>query len=631
MFKVFAFASFISCVFGAFSAHSLELSIDVDNKAVEAFIKDVESTLPQAVKTDISKKLKISFKEFFGETEIDPERVCSRTKARAQRYGAAYLNFDKIELHAGFLNAIRDKYNGDKVTGLECGHLDVYSLAKGALIHELAHFYDYATFERKYERDVWQTKRANPKKPYLTYNEIHKNNFSSIPTYGFINGWRFDGSRSRSLENKHSKVNHSPDIYEYQDIKENFAVNFQFFLLDPEYKCRRPVQYEFLSKELNHIPFAGVNCNDIVRVPILIDGKIKIQTINKAHIRDVYYLFAGEAESMMSRWGHSMFRFTVCPPDLSDMRCKIDKRYNYVLNFTGFIPGLDIDMVDGLIGNYDSVVSISKLEDTIPQYTINEERNLYSFPMDLNSKEKERFINLAIQRVWNYIGTYKFISNNCATESLDFLKGIVWDNDFQNLKVSTPLGLKEVMDEVGMIRDFKEDEFKAQKRQHHFFPSNAQMVNFATNKIEKYLNGKKLESVQIEELLSSISHDQRLAWNLTILEGQKAKTMNEALLKKKINYLKKKAESDPALAKKVKLLYADHVKTVVRNRTSYGIPLDTDATVAPYQDLDLSKVVSSLDDYLGDTFEVEEKAMELQVKRLEKIGNAINENSFLAK
>ena len=251
--------------------------------------------------------------------------------------------------------------------------------------------------------------------------------------------------------------------------------------------------------------------------------------------------------------------------------------------------------------------------------------------MDLNSKEKERFINLAIQRVWNYIGTYKFISNNCATESLDFLKGIVWDNDFQNLKVSTPLGLKEVMDEVGMIRDFKEDEFKAQKRQHHFFPSNAQMVSFATNKIEKYLNGKKLESVQIEELLSSISHDQRLAWNLTILEGQKAKTMNDALLKKKINYLKKKAESDPALAKKVKLLYADHVKTVVRNRTSYGIPLDADATVAPYQDLDLSKVVSSLDDYLGDTFEVEEKAMELQVKRLEKIGNAINENSFLAK
>ena len=157
------------------------------------------------------------------------------------------------------------------------------------------------------------------------------------------------------------------------------------------------------------------------------------------------------------------------------------------------------------------------------------------------------------------------------------------------------------------------------------------MVNFATNKIEKYLNGKKLESVQIEELLSSISHDQRLAWNLTILEGQKAKSMNDALLKKKINYLKKKAESDPALAKKVKLLYADHVKTVVRNRTSYGIPLDTDATVAPYQDLDLSKVVSSLDDYLGDTFEVEEKAMELQVKRLEKIGNAINENSFLAK
>ena len=632
MFKVWIkFFTLFSLLFGAGSAHALKLKVNSNDPAVIAFIQDVEQALPRSLKRDLNKTIQISFKEFFGETEIEPDRVCAKKKATAQRYGAAYIKRDRVELHAGFLSAIQSKFNDEEVASLVCGHKDVYTLAKGALIHEIAHFYDYSTYERKFERNVWQPKRANPKKPYLTYNEIHKNNFSSIPTYGFINGWRFDGTRTKSLEIKHSKINHSPDIYEFQDIKENFAVNAQFFLLDPEYKCRRPVQYEFMSKEFNHVPFAGVDCSQLVRIPVVINGKIKIQTINKSHIRNVYYLFAGEADSMMSRWGHAMFRFTVCPPGHSEKRCKVDKRYNFVLNFTGFIPGLDIDMIDGLVGNYDSVVSFSKLGDTVNQYTIQEERNLYSYPMNLNDDEKRRFIDLAIQRVWNYIGSYKFITNNCATEALDFLKGVRWENEFQNLKVYTPLGLRDVLDEAGVIEKFDEPEYKKQKSLHHFFPSNAAKVNFAKTRIAEGLGNKDLSKVAIEDVVDGISHDRKLLWNLIILENEKLMVMNQSLMKKKINYLKGKAKTDAALAKKVQLLFADHVKTVKRNRLSYGIPLESDVVVAPYQDLDMKKVVDSLASYLGDKFKTEDQAIEKQTKRLQIIGEKVSEHSILNK
>ncbi|MCO4756127.1 MAG: DUF4105 domain-containing protein, partial [Bacteriovoracaceae bacterium] len=558
-----------STVFSMAAVHGLEIKADSKEDAVIQFIEEVAAKLPDSVKKDIPGTIKLSFKKFNDEDSIEPDRVCSTKQKTAQRYGSAYINKGKIELHAGFLKPIRNYQAGKSVAKLNCPQKDLYTLAQGALIHELAHFYDFKTHDRKSDRVVRQIPRGNPN-PYQSYEDVHKNNFSSIPTYAFINGWRFVSPKSRSPKMKHRKVSYSPDFYEYQDLKENFAVNFQFFLLDEDYQCRRPAQYEFMSKELAHRPFAYKKCEEEVTVPLLVDNKLRLEKINPSHIRDVHYLYAGESDAMMSRWGHSMFRFTVCPPEVKDRRCLLDPRYNFVLNFTGFIPGLEINNYDGLVGNYDSVISITKLSPTLKQYTKGENREVFSYPLNITKEQKRRFINLAMQRVWGYMGSYKFLTNNCATESLDFLKAIVWDSKVQNSNAKTPVGMREVLDEIGLIDMFEEQEYKEKRKKHQYFPSAMEKVEKSLERYTSAFNElKDVGELSTEQrlVLAEQIKDPQLAANMVIVEANTFDYLSQSLLTKKLNFLKEQKSSEPLVKTMLDFLKVDHISSIERDRS----------------------------------------------------------------
>lgn len=607
----------------AMGAYALVLDSEVKSPALNMFIHEVEKALPKSFKADIDQRLKISFVEFNGEKSIDPQRVCSLEKGSAHSYGAAHHFFDQIELHAGFLPIIEAAYRGDVAIALGCSHKDLYTLAKGALIHEIAHFYDRHTHKRLSGRTIGKPGPRAHRRGKRAYESAQKNHFSSIPTYGYIAGWKLNSASSSKLKMKHRKVVQSPDFYEYQSIEENFAVNTQFFLLDPDYQCRRPSQYEFMAKEFEHRPFPERNCGDDITVPILKNNRLVLERINPHHIRDVHYLFAGEADSLMSRWGHSMFRFSVCPPELSDRRCRIDSRKNFSLNFTGFIPGLDIQALDGLVGNYDSVVTISPLSTILNQYNVGEMRDVFSYPIQMSQKEKLRFIKLAAQRAWGYMGSYKFLSNNCADESLDFLKAVMWSPKIQNSYVTTPLGLRDELESLGLIKTFSMERAQEERRKSRYFPSKMLSIKKALRLLgmeEKDANAYFDSPVAQRKKFAKTLKSSAAIWNLVIVEGHMLSSLQEQLKNKTLKFLKEQSSLDPQIDKQLKLLSADHITSIKRSRLSYGIPLAGEKLIATGEKVDVATVVKGLEHFSKDVFKNEKEEIEELKNFIKELG-----------
>ena len=219
----------------------------------------------------------------------------------------------------------------------------------------------------------------------------------------------------------------------------------EFYLLDSTYKCKRPAQYQYLSKALGHNPFPKVHCNSEVLYPFVTTSGIDIRKLNIDHIREIHYLLADSASSFASMWGHSMFRILICDPKQSTQQCRLQRKNSLVLNFSAFLPNFTVDAFKGLTGQYESTLSFSDFNATIVTGTHIENRNVYSYPLNLSDEEKRLFTNLAIQKVWNYIGDYKFLSNNCSDEALDFFKAITSSNRLENEYVLTPTELRDLL------------------------------------------------------------------------------------------------------------------------------------------------------------------------------------------
>lgn len=115
---------------------------------------------------------------------------------------------------------MRELAKGDREL-TDCPHSSVSTLLKATIINELAHMYDH---KMKNSKDA----------EFLNIAGRYKN-----------------GLIFKRRKNLNEDQGRSPDPYEFKSGAESFAVNMEHFLLDPNYKCRRPTFYEYYSKKLN--------------------------------------------------------------------------------------------------------------------------------------------------------------------------------------------------------------------------------------------------------------------------------------------------------------------------------------------------------------------------------------------
>ena len=183
-----------------------------------------------------------------------------------------------------------------------------------ALIHELAHFYD----------------------------RNQAGGLSKDPRLLDLAGWQVSPLRL-GLRNSHNGFSdRSPDAYELSAPAEFMAVNLEYFLLDPEYACRRPALHRYFSGHFGWTPPSNA-CPTTLPYLQAEEGEPPLLELDPARVYAIDYLLAEGNEKPMSRWGHSMLRLVVCAPGRAPgPDCRLDLSHHRVLSFRAFVGDVQI-------------------------------------------------------------------------------------------------------------------------------------------------------------------------------------------------------------------------------------------------------------------------------------------------
>lgn len=297
--------------------------------------------------------------------------------------------------------------------------------ALAALLHELAHVYD---------------------------RSVH-GGLSRDPRLLDLAGWPVRPLRFGLRAPRNDFRDRSLDPYELASPAEFLAVNFEHFLLDPDYACRRPALHRHLAAHFDMAPAAATACAD--ELPFVAaggsDAALRLLGIDPARVSAVEYLFAEANDRPMSRWGHSMLRLVVCAPGRSrGPDCRFDLEHHLVLSFRAFVDDVQISSWRGLTGSYPSRLFVLPLAQVVDEYTQVELRGLRSIPLRLDEGEIAGLLERAARVHWSYDGRYFFVGNNCAVETWSLLAAGVPRLPAAKLRSVTPTGLLRRLQREGI-------------------------------------------------------------------------------------------------------------------------------------------------------------------------------------
>lgn len=338
-------------------------------------------------------------------------------------------------------------------------HPNRYQSLVVTVLHELTHLYDRAQIWPAHARTQYrfcQQQQGRLGTQGLAESCQSKASrrltLSDDPIFLELAGWtRQAGAPTQHTTQSHQNLR-SPDSYEYSDAQEFLAVNLEYFLLDPEYACRRPSLYRYFQQHFDWHPFT-VQC--AADYPILNAGKDFSQSpflrLNPERVYQVDYLLAEGNEEWVSRWGHSMLRLVICAPKTPmGPKCRLDLEHHLVLSFRAFVEDVQLSSWDGLIGQYPSRLFILPLDQVVEEYTRMELRSLSSVPLKLSRAQIQHMVERSVELHWEYDGDYYFLSNNCAVETLNLLRSGTQHPALSSLDSIMPNGLLTLMEVRGV-------------------------------------------------------------------------------------------------------------------------------------------------------------------------------------
>lgn len=455
----------INLAFGANSyAHDLSLKYsstvkDADKKIMEAAMEEVADLLPAKLKANLPKNIEIKIAKL-SDHKVVPDEVCkvtsdhadekidaSKEKKKSFIYGMYQQLGNTLTINIPVLSELAKGKNNSK--RVNCQHKSLYDQAIATIVHELTHAYDFNS--GRISNSMEFIRRAGFKKGLMKVN------------------------------NKNIKAMRSADAYELVNIAESFAVNMEYFTMDPEFMCRKPSMFDYYKRLLGVDPYPNRNCK--VSNTIMMSSQVGYvpTELDPRRVYRVDYLLASAGKGVMSGFGHTMFRIIICAPEHFDPitnrvikatpfgpKCLQDKMYHLVVSYRANVDDGKLDYWKGLTGGYPSILFLLNFNDVLDEYNRDELRDIMSYPLNLSTLEREDFIARVKEEHWNYRGAYKFINNNCAVESYDLLKSALNRNELEIKSSLTPNGVLEDLDAINFVdmNDTKKMEmFKAKTDQ----------------------------------------------------------------------------------------------------------------------------------------------------------------------
>lgn len=512
-------------------------------ESAQAFVNELNRPLPERLKTELfsldhinERGIGIQFKQ--GVSSLgDLRQICDTQKpgqklrwkkdssvlwARAHVGFWDFVSTSKfISVDSRLLGPIQnhfeiamssrlEKHNSLDIEELACGMGNFYKETLASVLGELAWIYDMAGIEESptYSRG-------------LTVSEDRQ----------FLNlaGWVETGFIFSGRNQENNRIDRRPDVNELRDPTEYFVVNFPRFLLDSSFACRRPALNQFFEGLFEH---KVSDCVPDYRIPMtqFADAYVPVLELDKyqekrfvnldpRRIYSINYLLAGPGESAVSAYGHSMFHLVICAPERMtvDIDCTHDVEHHVVLSFRAPLSESQINYFKALTGGYPSILHVHSLKEVVEEYTAGEFRNLYSFPLILGGETGHKmFINRVLEYVHTYNGYYYYLSNNCAVETLNFLKSVIRGSELENFNPIKPMNVTEAIWKSRLTSMGYEEFSEAVKVNSlyvtyaRFFPSQLEAARTSFSKLAKRLGEERVPWTTTEKLFESKAQERKL-------------------------------------------------------------------------------------------------------------------------
>lgn len=428
------------CLLSTAALAQLDLKLDTTglDEPQQAFsqqlIKRTLATLPTSLRQRLDRSVSIRWVKNL------PSSVIGRT---AGPY--------RIELNAHYLPS--QITAADPQRTFRHGSLEQELVA--TLLHELLHLYDRSAWVGSEQRALLGHCSAQHKSlgniglpSFCRGQQARRFSLSDDPRFLDLAGWHQEPGQRGAREQDNGQIKRSPDPYELTNPREYAAVNFEYFLLDPSYACRRPSLARYLSQHFAWQPESAHCATDYAYLNAGFDPQQPpLAALDPERVYQVHYLLAEANDQWVSRWGHSMLRLVVCAPETpKGPDCLLDLHEHLVLSYRAYVGDLQLSSWDGLVGAYPSRLFILPLNQVIDEYTKVELRALSSTPLQLSEDELAGLLERTFEQHWSYDGDYYFLSNNCAVETLKLLRTGSARGDLQDLDSITPTGLLELLE-----------------------------------------------------------------------------------------------------------------------------------------------------------------------------------------
>lgn len=571
------------------------------NQRLQELTDELAKDLPQMIKDELFTGVRLRMRNLNKKEIIKFDDQCSTkmTLARVRRFQdeEPVIEIDHVNLR---------EWESEK-RAINCAHKNNHQYVKATIIHEIFHLYDF------------------------------QKNFSKNPAFLNIAGFIAKGLIIKKRTNLNQLDARSPDRYEFVNNEESAAVNFEHFLYDPEFKCRRPTHYEYYVRNLAVKPHSEVSCASNSKITMssqtMSGSAVMIKDLDPKRLYEVHYLFAGKGDAIMSRFGHSMFRLVMCAPGrVPGPECLNDQAHHIIISFRANIQDVKMDYAKGISGEYPSQLFFLTLPDVVNEYTKGEFREVLSLPLKLSAEEKLRFMQRSSELYWSYKGKYYFFTNNCATEAMNLLRVAMNENkEVQKKNIVTPLGMYDylVKSKIGNAEVFQD--LKIAERKGYYFPA-------VSEKVASSLKVLGIQDVSFAEFAEKNDAETRKQIYEQAIEQHADKVMVAAnalrvedliLRSRELQFTKTMGaklfgnEPDPrlkgtVLGERILELQKLYGELAAENyvKAGYGIPLAEEFTEIPKAKID--EVSFKIKDYSKDLQEIASEFFSDEVKELKE-------------
>jgi len=545
----------------------------VEIEATQLLIQKAIHLLPPLMKSRLNKKIKIEYKDLkeLGRTYLSTIQLSNQLKAH---------------IVAGADRSVPNTTTSSR-------HKTVYDLALGTLVHELSHQYDHFLVNETnpYRHECLSISSQQDLKPQHCTWFSFRRNISDSPQFLYSINWSQKEMKDRKILEEDDATARSPYAYEFKNSDEAFAVNMEFFLMDPEYKCRRPTGYEFLAKHFLYQPHKNHNCKKGQNVLTTINSSEIMghvyEPLDASRVASVHYLLAGDGESMMSQWGHSMIRLVICAPHrkVLDHECLKDTVYHRVVSYRAGVTDLAISSMKGITGDYPSRLYVLPLLNVIHEYTQLELRELYSYPIQMSRPQINNIVQRVTEQNWTYRGKYFFSTNNCATETFNLFKNVVPENlKFSEQSINTPKGVRDALILSGLSQEIP-DRLKSENGPYYWaskknqFQRHVDQVSQASGiTIQDVASFSKLQLNERQNIFNQVMKSGKYLSSMYVLVRQTYERLTMIRNAHIMNHEQKKSNSEiTQLAKE--MIRKDMHHGAEYFKGSYGIPSDREIEI----------------------------------------------------